>query len=137
VTSLAGIVSEAVPPPVVQSVAEATVVQLAASRARVSLTVTVPSEFVIVSPGAPEPRSIVTGAETVSAPEVTVNVTVVLADGPGAAGCAVAADAKAGATASAVVAAAATASTRNADLTIIPPGKSRSPRTRLLRVFTL
>jgi hypothetical protein len=50
-TSSAGMVSAGVPPPVVQSLEEATLVQLAVSRARSSVTVTAPSAPEMVVPG--------------------------------------------------------------------------------------
>src|ERR1700727_2883824 len=76
-TSEAGMVSAGVAPPVVQAVEEAVVVQDAESRARLSVTVTAPSEPEIVVPGAPDPRLSEAGAVSASPPEVTVKVTVV------------------------------------------------------------
>jgi hypothetical protein len=55
-TSVAGMVSAGVPPPVVKSVAEVATVQLAESSARLSVTVCGPIAAWIVVPGAPEPR---------------------------------------------------------------------------------
>src|SRR5580693_739848 len=70
-------VSAGVPPPVVQSVAEAVAVQVAASKARSSVTVTAPRAPVMVVPGAPAPRFAETGAVIDRAPVVTAKVTVV------------------------------------------------------------
>ena len=80
--SVAGIVSSGVPAPVVKSLDDAFALQAAASSARSSVTVTVPSRPEMVVPGAPEPRFADVGAVIVSAPEVTVNVTVVSGSPP-------------------------------------------------------
>ena len=77
VAAEAGIVSAGDAPPVVNAVEDAIAVQAAASRARLSVTVTVPRAPEIVLPGAPEPRFAVAGALSESAPLVTVKVTVV------------------------------------------------------------
>jgi hypothetical protein len=129
-TSETGMVSAVVPPPVVQALAETVAVQAAASRARLSVTVTGPTVALMVVPGAPEPRGMVSGAVIVRVPVVTVKVTVVSSGKPGpacigldesasAAGPAVAADAATGV--SAMPAAAATARIEIADLTILLP----------------
>jgi hypothetical protein len=122
----ARMVSASVPPPVVQSDEEATTVQAAASRARLSVTVTVPRAPEMVVPGALVPRSMVAGAVIESAPELTVKVTVVsgspalavdeYASTPGPAD---AADAATGV--SAMPPMAATTRMENADLTILLP----------------
>jgi hypothetical protein len=56
---------------------EAVTVQEALSKARLSVTVTVPSGPVMVLPGAPDPRFEAVGVLIVSRPPVTANVTVV------------------------------------------------------------
>jgi len=81
-TSVAVMVSAGVAVPVVQSLDDAVVVQLAESRARSSVTVTGPSDPEIVVPGAPVPRSAETGALIDKAPVVTVKVTVVSGSAP-------------------------------------------------------
>ena len=125
-TSVAGMVSAGVAPPVVQLLAEAVAVQDAASRARSSVTVTGPGTPAMVVPGAPVPRSTVAGAVSDKAPAVTVKVTVVsgspalgLDECASTAGPAVAADAATGV--SAMPAAAVTARIENAVLTILLP----------------
>jgi hypothetical protein len=77
-TSRLGMVSAAVPPPVVKSEEAAVTVQAAESSALSSVTVTAPSVPEMVVPAAPDPRATLTGALMDRAPEVTVNVTVVL-----------------------------------------------------------
>src|SRR5258707_554698 len=82
-TSPAGMVSSGVAPPVVQSVEEAVVTQLAVSRARSSVTVTAPRAPEMRVPGAPPPRlTTVVGAVIDKAPEVTAKVTVVSGSPP-------------------------------------------------------
>src|ERR1700748_1594325 len=61
-TSVAGMVSAGVPPPVVQSLEAAVAVHEALSRARSSITVTDPRAPAIVVPGAPLPRLVLAGA---------------------------------------------------------------------------
>jgi hypothetical protein len=131
-TSVTGMISSGVAPPVVQAVAEALATQDAASRARSSVTTTEgpwtspPRGPEMVLPGAPEPRLAVPGALSDKAPAVTVKVTVVsgslalgLDEYASTAGPAVAADAAAGV--SAKPAAAVTARIENAVLTILLP----------------
>src|SRR5690242_13118782 len=127
-------VSAGVPPPVVKSVAAAVVVHDALSRARSSVTVTGPRLPLIVVPGAPLPRSALTGADIVSAPDVTVKVTVVSGSPPGSAdeyattpGAAAEADAAAGASVRAAMAAAADTAP-NVVFTNGPPVSSRATR---------
>src|ERR1700722_11867823 len=82
-TSVTGMVSSGVTPPVVQEPAEAVATQDAASRARSSVTTTEspvapsPRSPEMVVPGAPEPRLAEAGAVSDKAPTVTVKVTVV------------------------------------------------------------
>lgn len=84
-TSVAGMVSGPVPPPVVKSVDAAVAVQLASSAARSSTTVTGPMGVgPIVVPGLPEPSVALSGTDMLSAPVSTENVTVV--DGSNAPG---------------------------------------------------
>jgi hypothetical protein len=131
-TSVTGMVSSGVPPPVVQLLAEAVAIQDASSRARSSVTTTEgpavppPRTPVMVLPGAPVPRSTVPGAVSDSAPTLTVKVTVVSGSAAlgvdecaSTAGPAVAADAATGV--SAMPPMAATARIENADLTILVP----------------
>jgi hypothetical protein len=66
----------------VKLVEDAVAVQEAASRARASVTVTVPSDPEIVEPGAPEPMLAAAGAVIVSPPTVTVKVMVVFGSPP-------------------------------------------------------
>ena len=61
----------------VKSVEDTVAVQVAETRARPSVTDTVPRLPLMVLPGPPEPNLAVPGALMVSAPLVTVNVTVV------------------------------------------------------------
>jgi hypothetical protein len=133
-TSVAGMVSAGVPPPVVQSVEEAVAVHEAVSKARSSVTATAPRAPLMVVPGAPLPRSEEAGAVMDKAPEVTEKVTVVsgsplpavdeFASTAGAAG---AAEAMPGVSAMPVTAAA--AKMLKADLIIVPPVKSQCPGT--------
>jgi hypothetical protein len=115
-----------VPAPVVQAVEAANAVQDADSRARLSVTTTVPRSPEMLVPGPLVPMLAVAGAVNASRPELTVKVTVVvgelaigLDEYASTADRAVAADAATGV--SAIPATAATARMENADLTILLP----------------